>query len=103
MAENATATPEAPVASPEVKKNSPDATNFARIWNASSSRKDALARFKAEGYDVSYSAMVARVKSYTSRGIKLKEIESAPRGRRLNVDEVNAEIAEQAGADAVAG
>jgi len=73
-------------------RNSPDATAFANIWNESSSRKDALARFANAGFDMSYSAMVARVKSYKTRGIHLKEIAPADRGRRLDVAAVNAAI-----------
>ena len=77
----------------EKAKNSPDAVQFAQIWNASESRKDALKRFEAAGFDMSYSAMVARVKTYKERQIALKEIAAAPRGRRLDVAAVNAAIA----------
>lgn len=73
-------------------RNSPDAVEFARIWNASESRADALTRFANAGYDMSYSAMVARVKAYGERGVHLKEIKPAARGRRLDVSAVNAAI-----------
>jgi len=73
-------------------RNSPDAVAFATIWNASSSRKDALARFATAGYTMSYSAMVARVKSYKNRDIHLKDIAPADRGRRLDVAAVNAAL-----------
>jgi hypothetical protein len=76
----------------EQARNSPDATQFANIWNQSESRKDALTRFSNAGFTMTYSAMVARVKSYRNRGVHLKEIASAPRGRRLNVEAVNAAI-----------
>lgn len=79
-----------PVVEQKKKRNSPDATQFAQIWNASDSRKDVLKRLAAAGFDMTYSAMVARHKSYTKQGIHLKNIAAADRGRRLNVAAVNA-------------
>lgn len=79
------ATQEATETNPEteVVRNSPTAEQFIRIWNESDSRKDALARFANAGYTVTYSAMVAREKSFRGRGYPLKEIASSPRGKKL--------------------
>lgn len=78
------------------KRNSPSAEQFVTIWNASDSRKDALTRFAAAGFDVTYTAMVAREKSYRKAGVVLKHIAAAARGRKLDVAAVNAATASHA-------
>jgi hypothetical protein len=77
-------------------RHSPDAVEFVRIWNESSSRQDALTRFKTAGYDMTYTAMVAREKSYRGKGVQLKQIDPAPRGKRLDVNAINQAIAARA-------
>lgn len=98
----------APVVAPVevVKLKSADAFAFVRIWNASSSRQDALARFAAEGYKMTYSSMVARYNSYTNperKGgvINLKDMTRSRGGRQIDTAAVNAAIAEAAAANAV--
>lgn len=91
-ATSAEATPTAPAVETTVVRKSPTDIQFVDIWNASESRKDALARFAAAGFTLSYNAMVAREKSYRAKGAKLKEIAAAPRGRRLDVAALNAHI-----------
>lgn len=85
---------------------SPDAVAFALIWNQSENRKDALKRFSDAGYHMEYNAMVARAKAYTNPSrpggkINLKNLPAAPRGRRINSEEVNKAIEEAAAKAAV--
>jgi len=90
MAETSTQTNE--TTTQRRKRNSPDAVKFAEVWNASDSRNDAVTRFKNAGYDMTYSALVAREKSYRKANIHLKVIPAAAKGRRLDVAAVNAQI-----------
>ena len=99
------ATPETP-AVVVAKGKQPDATQFALVWNQSESRQDAVTRFNAAGFHMTYGALVARVKAYTKAdrpggAINLKSMPAAARGRRINAEAVNAAIAANTTAEAV--
>lgn len=91
----------APVAAPvAVARNTPSAETFVRLYNASSTRKDAVARFVAAGYTMTYTNLVARANKLIDKGVALKELE---RGKRaIDVDALNAMIAADATAESVA-
>ena len=79
-----------------VVRNTPSAETFVRLYNASSTRKDAVARFIAAGYTMTYTNLVARANKLIDKGVALKELE---RGKRtIDVDALNALIAADAAA-----
>lgn len=85
---------------------SPSPIEFALIYNASSSRQDAVKRFAAQNFHMSYGSVLARVKSYTDPTreggvIKLKDMPQGQRGRHVDAAEVNAAIEAAANAQTV--
>lgn len=102
VAEVEAVAPVAPVATAPVAvaRNTPSAETFVRLYNASSTRKDAVARFVAAGYTMTYTNLVARANKLIDKGVALKELE---RGKRaIDVDALNAMIASDAAAESVA-
>jgi hypothetical protein len=79
----------------KVKRNSPSSVDFVNIVNASSDRKDALNRFAAAGFNVTYSAFTARYNAYhkATPKINIKALPNLPKGRRLDVAALNAATA----------
>jgi hypothetical protein len=92
----------ATVATPAVAvvRNTPSAPTFVKLYNESSTRKDAVARFIAAGYTMTYTNLVARANKLIDKGVALKELE---RGKRtIDVDALNAQIAADSAAANVA-
>lgn len=105
--ESAPATGETVRTEPEVRRGptskSPSALEFALAWNSPevNTRADVIAKLKSQGFEMSYSALVNRAKSYTDPGrnggpIKLKELKQGQRGRRVNAAEINEALAQAA-------
>jgi hypothetical protein len=84
---------------------SPSALEFARAFNDESvrTRKDVVDLLVKQGFHMTYGALVAREKNYREANVHLKELEAAPRGRRINAEAINAEIDQQVGSEAVKG
>lgn len=85
---------------------SPTAVEFALIYNASSSRQDAVKRFAGQNFHMTYGSLLARVKSYTNPQrdggpIKLKDMPAGQRGRHIDTAAVNAAIEAAANAATV--
>ena len=80
---------------------SPSSLQFGLAWNASNSRKEVLENLKAQGFNMTYSAMSARVSSYKAKGMALKDIPQGKRGRKIDVASDNAKLAEAAAAASV--
>lgn len=85
------------------KEKSPSALEFAKAWNDPSvkTRQDVIKLLEKRGFEMSYSALVNRAKSYTDdkrQGgpIQLKELEAGQRGRRVDSAAINAELAQMA-------
>lgn len=82
------------VAAVAVEKKNIPADVFVRIYNASATRKDAIANFEKAGYTLEYGSLIARAKSFIKKGVHLK---SMPRdtavgrkGKTLDVAKLNA-------------
>lgn len=85
---------------------SPTAVEFAMIYNASSSRQDAVKRFAGQNFHMTYGSLLARVKSYTNPSrdggpINLKDMPAGQRGRHIDTAAVNKAIEEAAAAATV--
>ena len=107
MNENETSVLEVEAPAPVVAElKSPSVLEFCTIVNSCTKRKEAIARFQAEGYHMTYAALVARIKNYTGKGYNVKSLKGA-RGAVDNVEEVNAKLAqleaEQEAAKAIVG
>src|SRR5690349_7066478 len=92
------------------KEKSPTALQFALACNDPSvkTRQDAIDLMVKQGLEMSYSAFVNRVKSYTDPNrkggpIKIKDFEAGQRGRRVDSAGINAQLAELAAKQAVKG
>lgn len=77
-----------------VKPARVSAEQFSKIWNASESRNDVIARLATAGFVMTYSAVVARAKTYKEAGANLKDMPHAPKGKRIDVAALNAKLAE---------
>lgn len=100
--------PANPTPTPPVELKSPNALEFCTIYNSSANREEALTKFKEQGFEMTYGAMVARYKSYTNPqrqggAIALKKLPPSPRGRRINAGDINAKLAELAAAEVAKG
>ncbi len=89
------------------KEKSPSALAFAMAWNNPTvkTRQDVIKLLESQGFEMSYSALVNRAKSYmdTDRQggpIKLKDLEAGQRGRRVDSTAINEKLAEIAAAAA---
>lgn len=82
---------------------SPTALEFALVYNAASSRQDAVAAFAKQGFHMTYGSLLARVKSYTEgpNKVNLKDMPAGQRGRKIDVDAINKAIEEAAAAATV--
>ncbi len=77
----------------KAKRNSPSAVEFVNVVNVSDNRADAIKRFTAAGFDVTYSAFAARYNSYRKGGVTMKVLPNLPKGRKLDVAALNAATA----------
>ena len=120
--QEATPTTETAAAKPE--RNKPDALTFATAWNdvvdgvatfTKQSTPNKAVKKVEEGKPVpksrqgvaaylnmEYNAVVNRERTYLKRGIQLKEMPTGQRGSSLDVDDLNAKLAEQAKENAAA-
>lgn len=63
---------------------------FCLAWNHATSRQDAIQRLSDAGYPTSYTALVARQKALSAKGVHLKDMPAAQRGRKTDVAALNA-------------
>lgn len=89
------------------KEKSPSALEFAKAWNDPTvkTRQDVIKLLESRGFEMSYSALVNRAKSYTDADrqggpIKLKDLEAGQRGRRVDSAAINEQLAQMAAAQA---
>lgn len=85
---------------------SPSALEFCLIYNQASSNQDALAKFEAAKFEMSYGSLLARVNGYTDPtrkggAIKLKDMPAGQRGRKIDATAINAAIEAAANAATV--
>jgi hypothetical protein len=73
-------------------KPSPTQKEFVSHYLSSSSRNELVENLKKSGFHMTYNAASARIKNYTQQGCKLPPYKPQKRGRRVDVDSINAMV-----------
>lgn len=80
-----------------VELPSPDALTFCTVVNSCETRKQALAKFAAQGFHMTYPALVARIKNYREKkGVTNLKTLKGVRGSTIDGNAINEQLASQA-------